>query len=392
MPDSPLQFLKAAPPPPKVTLLPDGLFFVRAVGIDASNAPGGVLAPAEVASQVELALETIAPFPLAQVYYGYFWMAGSSRALVFAAYRRRFAPEIVATWEGAELILPAFAALLGGVVERATTIILTSPEGLTAIHWEDGPVPSQVRFRPVPPEAAEEDRARARDELLRPFGSKTIIDLAGPPVAEPSRNDKEVVFHCGDFTSRLPAAAADALDVRDKEDLVHLRRERTRSVLAWRALVGCFAVAGLLALGEILLALGGLWQTTRLTQLHAQAPVVAQILTAQSLADRINELANKQLLPMEMLGQIVGEKLDRKPESIVFTRAAASSGQNTLTVEAQTSNIGDIQVYQNTLKALPAVSKVDFKPVRSANNIATFTFVVTFKPGALKAWDPPPSA
>jgi hypothetical protein len=391
MANSPLQFFRAGPPPPKVALLPDGLFFVRAVGIDSSNAPGGSLTPAEIASQVELALEAIAPFPLAQVYYGHFWLPGAGRALVFAAYRRRFAPELVEAWQGAELVMPAFAALLGVPVEPATTIVLASPEGLTALHWEDGPVPSQVRFRPLPAEVTDEDRAGARDELLRHFGSKQIVDLAGPPVAEGVRSDMETVFRCGDFISRLPAAAADALDVRDKEDLAHLRRERARSIFAWRALVGCFAVAGLLALGEILLAVGGLWQTTRLTRLHAQAPVVAEIVTAQSLADRINELANKQLLPMEMLGQIVGEKGERKPESIVFNRAA-TSGQNTITVEAQTGTIGDIDTYRNTLQALPSIAKVDFKPVRSANNIANFTFVVTFKPGALKPWEPPPAA
>ena len=391
MANSPLQLLRAGPPPPKVALLPDGLFFVRAVGIDSSQAPGGALTPAEVASQVELALEAIAPFPLAQVYYGHFWLPGAGRALVFAAYRRRFAPELLATWEGAEWVMPTFAALLGATVEPATTLVLTSPEGLTALHWEDGPVPSQVRFRPVPPEATDEDRARARDELLRLFGSRRIVDLAGPPVAEAVRSDQQIVFRCGDLVSRLPTAAVDALDVRDKEDLAHLRRERARSVFAWRALVGCFAVAGLLALGEILLAFGGLWQTTRLTRLHAQQPVVAEILTAQTLADQINALANQQLLPMEMLGQIVGEKLERKPESIIFMRAA-TSGQNTLTVEAQTGTIGDIDAYRNTLQALPSVAKVDFKPMRSANNIATFTFVVTFKPGALKPWAPPPAA
>jgi hypothetical protein len=365
-----------------VALLPDGLFFVRAVGIDAGAAPG------EVASQVELALEAIAPFPLNQVYYGYYWVPGAGRALVFAAYRRRFPPEVAAGWSGAELVLPAFAALLGSEVEPATTLVLAGADGLTAIHWEDGPVPSQVRFRPLPPEATDEERARARDELLRPFGSRRIIDLAGPPAAEPARRDREIAFRCGEIATRLPLDIADALDVRDKEELARLRRERARSVLAWRTLVGCLAAAGLLALGEILLAVGGLWQDARQVQLRAQAPVVAQIVTAQSLAARINELANKQLLPMEMLGAIVGEKLERKPESIVFTRAA-TSGQNTLTVEAQTSNIGDINIYRRTLEALPTVAKVDFKPVRSANNVANFTFVVTFKPGALKPWTPP---
>jgi hypothetical protein len=385
---SPLNFLRAGPPPPKIALLPDGLFFIRTVEV-ATDAMADA-----VAIQVELALEAISPFPLAQLYYGHFWLPGASRALAFAAYRRRFTPEHVAAWGGSELVMPAFAALLGGPVAPATTLVLASPEGLTAIRWEDGIVPSQVRFRPVPAEATEEDRALARDELVRPFGNKAIVELAGPPAPEPAGGDGEFVFHCGDFTSRLPAAVADALDVRDKAELAGLRRERTRGILAWRILACCFAAAGLLIAGEILLAFGGLWQETRLTRLHARQPVVDKIMTAQNLAERINELADKQLLPMEMIGAIVGEKGERKPDSIVFTSAstsASASGQNTLTVDATTDNPGDVLVYENNLKALPVCSKVDFKPVRTANNITNFRFIVSFKPGALKLWVPTPS-
>ena len=42
----------------------------------------------EAAAQVELALEGVSPFPLAQMYYGWFWLPGAGQALAFAAYRR----------------------------------------------------------------------------------------------------------------------------------------------------------------------------------------------------------------------------------------------------------------------------------------------------------------
>ena len=64
---SPLSFLRAGPPPPTVALLPDALFFTRAVPITT-----GATA-AEAAAQIELALEAVSPFPLAQLYYGWFW-------------------------------------------------------------------------------------------------------------------------------------------------------------------------------------------------------------------------------------------------------------------------------------------------------------------------------
>src|SRR5476651_2760387 len=110
-----LDTLRAGPPPPKVALLSDALFFTRAVPV----ATG--VTPAEAAAQVELALEAISPFPLAQLYFGWFWIPGAEHAFVFASYRRRFTQDQSASWAGAELVLPAFAALLGGEIKPATT-------------------------------------------------------------------------------------------------------------------------------------------------------------------------------------------------------------------------------------------------------------------------------
>src|SRR5438874_170651 len=95
-----LSFLRSGPPPPKVALLPDALFFTRAVAIAAGATS------AEAAAQVELALEALSPFPLAQLYYGSFWVPGAEHAFVFAAYRRRFTAEQTAAWTEAEYVLP----------------------------------------------------------------------------------------------------------------------------------------------------------------------------------------------------------------------------------------------------------------------------------------------
>jgi hypothetical protein len=373
----PLGFLRSGPPPPKVALLPDGLFFVRAVEVPAD------VAPAELNLQVELALETLAPFPLGQLYYGYFSAPGSGRALIFAAYRRRFTAEQVAAWDGMELVMPAFAALLGSTVAPATTVLLASAEGLTAVHWDSGPVPAQVIFQPLPPEAPEEERARVRGELLRRLPSKEIVDLAAAPVAESTSSDGEMAFRSGDFVSHFSREAATALDMRDKGELLHLRRGRARAFLLWRVLVGCFIAAGLMAVGEFALLAGGFWQTTRLTLLHAQAPAVEQIITAQSLGNRINELSTKRLLPLEMLTTIVGPHDELKPASVVLTRMY-TNGELGLTVEAVTSNAGDINVYRDALAALPAVAGAVAKNSRTQNNVTNFTLVITFKAGVLQ--------
>jgi hypothetical protein len=367
-----------------VVVLPDSMFFSRAVPI----APAAT--PAEVVTQVELAVEALAPFPLGQLFYGYFWTPGSDRAFVYASYRRRFTVEQTTAWSGAEWVLPAFATVLGAepAPAPATTLVLAAPESLTALHWDHGPVPAVVLTRPLPPDASEEVRAALRGDLLRALGgTRTIIDLLAPPVPQPARTDREVVFASGNFRSRLPLAALTALDVRDRADLAAVRRARARDVILWRVLLGSAAACVLLALGEVALAGSGLWQRARLVKLNAQSPVVGRIMQEQQLANRITELSTRRLLPLEMISLVAA----KKPASIQFLRAT-TSGLTTLNVDAQTNNAGEIGTFRTALETLPECDRVEVRLLGSRDNLTPFTLVVTFRPEALKPMAPPSSS
>ena len=306
---------------------------------------------------------------------------GSAHALVFAAYRRRFTAEQMAAWAGADLVLPAFAALFGAEVEPATTVVLTAPEGLTGAPLGRRPGARPVAFQPLAPEAADAEREEARTALLRSIGgSKTIIDLSAPPQAEASRSDRERIFRSGDFVSRLGAAAGPALDVRDRDDLTALRRAQRRDLLIWRVGVGCVLAFAAMALGEVALIGGGMWQRTLLKVIRKQTPVVDSIITAQEVANKIQDLSSNRLLPLEMISIVD----PRKAGTTIEFLSASTDGLNTLTVEAQTTNAGEISSYRNTLAALPACENVEITDTVMQNNIATFSLVVTFKPGALK--------
>ncbi len=379
---SPLSFLRAGPPPPRVAILADALFFARAVPIAPAATPG------EVVTQVELAVEALAPFPLGQLFYGHYWTPGSPRALVYASYRRRFTVEQTSAWIGADWVLPAFAALLGAEVGPATTVVLATADGLTAIHWEQGPVPAVVLTRPIPPGASDEVRAALRGDLLRAVGeSRTVLDLPSPPVPQPARTDREVVFASGDLRSRLPLAALTALDVRDRRELAAVRRARARDVVLWRVLTGSIAACAVLAVGELALAGSGLWQRARLVQLNAQSPVVGRIMQEQELANRITELSTRRLLPLEMISLVAA----KKPASIQFLRAS-TSGLSTLNVDAQTNNAGEIGTFRTALETLPECDHVEVRLLGSRDNLTPFTLIVTFRPSALKPMAPPSSS
>ncbi len=374
---SPFDFLRSGPPPPKVAFLPDAVFFSRAIPVE----PGATRP--EVVSQVGLALEGLSPFPLAQLYYGYYWPEGSDRAFAYAAYRRRFTVDQVSGWSGAEVVLPAFAAALGADVPPGTTLVLSGADSLTAVHWGQGRVPESVLFEALPADATPDDRAAARARLLKAAGgSTTVIDAASPP-SPLAGSDRELAFQAGSATARIPREAASALDVRDKGDLLALAKARRRDLLLWRVAIGSVAACLLMALGELALVGVGLWQKTRIAKVAAQKPTVSRIMDEQELAGRIEELSTKRLLPLEMISAVSPESaLPKGPPAIQFLSATAGS-LNTIQIEAQTNNAGEIAGYRTALEQAAGVDKVEIRDQRARDNVVTFTLIVTFKPGAL---------
>ena len=375
---SPLEFLRSGPPPPRVVLVPDAVFFSRSIAVP-SGASG-----AEVVSQVGLALEALSPFPLSQLYFGYHRPAGAARALAFAAYRRRFTADQLSEWAGADHVMPAFAAILGCEAGPGATVILSAADGLTAVHWDEGPVPSAVLHHSLAPDATDEARSQARASLLGSLGGAgRVLDLPSPPVAQPGRSDSELVFEAGGVPSRLASEVAAALDVRDKADLEALARARRRDLILWRTAIGALAACAVLALGELSLLGAGLWQSARVAKVAAQRPTVDRIMEEQDLARHIADLSTKRLLPLEMISVVSPEvALPKSPTSIQFLRAQ-TSGLYTIMIEAQTTNAGEIAGYKTALEQAPACEKVEIKDQRARDNVVSFTLVVTFKPAAL---------
>ncbi|MSU69504.1 MAG: hypothetical protein EXS39_01760 [Opitutaceae bacterium] len=379
-----LKFFKSGPTAPRVVLLPDHRFFVRSLAV------GDSVTTAEVASLVELSLETLSPFPPAQLYYGYCWAPGAPQALVFASYRKRFTAEQTMEWGGAEFVAPAFATLFGVAHEPATTLLVPSADGLTAICWESGVVPSLVLTRSLAPDATDQDRAQARDELLRAAGaSRAVIDLSAPPEIMVSPEDQVLLFRAGDFTARLPVAAAAALDVRDKGELAALRQARVRDLVLWRVFAAAAAGLALLLAGELaLVGIGRPWQQAQAAQVAAQRPEVERIETARTLATRIEDLSTKRLLPVEMISLAKLSPAQRGSITFQKTSASITMGLYTLRIEAQTPNPGELDVYRNRLKDLPAIVDVRVDNPQSRNGVTTFVLTITFRPEAVKASSP----
>jgi hypothetical protein len=371
----------SAPNLKKAVVLPDHVFFTRVVSL----APGA--SPAEVPAQVEMALEGLSPFPAAQLCHGYFHAPGAERVLVYAAYRRRFTVDDAAAWSEADAVLPAFAACLGLPPAGRRALLVAGPEWLTALGWDGrDAVPVLVMTRPIAPEATPEERAAVRTELTAHLkGFPDPIEVAAPSGTDSRLGDDGLEFTLGALTVRFDSEHLDALDVRDKAELAGRRRERARNLLFWRVFMGCAAALALAILLEAGMAGGRLWLKSRSTITAAQAPAVQVIETKHNLANRIEELSTRRLMPIRML-EIVNEK---RPRTVQFLRTT-TKGLYALEIEGQTNATPDVFNYEAALRELPACARVELGQTADRGGITRFILTVTFKPEALRP--PAPSS
>jgi hypothetical protein len=109
---------------------------------------------------------------------------------------------------------------------------------------------------------------------------------------------------------------------------------------------------------------------------------------SNELANRIEDLATKRLLPLEMLSALLGpdDEHSLKPAGVSFNRLVTDSktGLYTVVIDAQTNNAGEVSLYESALKKLPAVEDASAQIQSARGDLTTFRLVVKFKPGAIK--------
>jgi hypothetical protein len=131
---------------------------------------------------------------------------------------------------------------------------------------------------------------------------------------------------------------------------------------------------------------GRLWLKSQQIRMAGQTPAVQKIETKHNLANRIEELSTRRLMPIRML-EIINEQ-GKRPKTIQFLRAA-TKGLYVLEVEGQTNATPDVFNYQAALKDLPACDRVEVGQTTDRGGVTRFTLTVTFKPEALRPAAPP---
>lgn len=332
-------------------------------------------------AQAELALEGLAPFPPAQLYWGCCVAPDRTAALVYAAHRRRFTAEETAAWERADLAVPSLLTLLGAAPAGPAILVLVGETRLSGAAWAGtAPWPVAVHTREYGTAPTAEIRQKFAAELAAKAGlpDAPARYVTGTPRAR--REGDQLVFELTDAagaviaTTGVPHADQDALDVRDRAFLEKRRRDRGRIEFVWRLLLAGGAAAGL----ALLLDLGALTfnvlDRALQARVTAQAPGVAKLETAHGLISRIDELTHRRLRFFEMLAAINTPR----PHSISFTRTS-TSGRNALEIEASTGSADDVGTYEAALRAMAALEKVEIRDLRARDGVTTFALSVAFK-------------
>lgn len=357
----------------EVVVLPAEAFFVRRVPLDAAS-------PA--VEQVELALETQAPFALGQLYYGFLPAPDGASALAFATHRRLFAAE---GWDGAAAVLPAFVALLGDAPTGKAVRTWSDGNSLIVSAWDgNGALPVLVLARRVEPATEAAERDRLLDEAKARLGELGAIEeFVGPISVVPRKEASEFTVARrtgGTLTTRCEEAAVQAMDVRDKAVLADRRATQQRDRFLWRMLLVTVGGIVLAAILEVVLFLGGVLLNQQREAQRILAPEVEKIQTAQTLGTRIEEMAQRRLRAMEMLAVVNSVR----PGGVVFSRSV-TNGRDTIEIEGQSANADNVGAFESSARALPQVATLEVSNVGLREGLTTFRFVATFKDGSLAA-------
>jgi hypothetical protein len=358
------------PLPTEAVLLPADRFFVMRVELDPAT-------PAR--SQVELALEASSPFPANQLLLGLVHGADGRSALAFAAHKRRFTAEEIASWPASSTVVPEFLALLGQNPNANAVLVHFNDERAIALAWranESLPT-SMVSFATADgtPEAAAAEAA-----LLAELPANTpVIKITG--AIKGRGDDKGLSVGVVDGPNyHVASRSLDDADVRDAGFLEKRRGQAAWEKRAWlmaQITAACLLLAALADASAAIIH----WRTNEVTAvLDSNRTKVEELEGLNSLAAKISELGDNRPLPFEMLSVVNS----RRPASLTFQGIACKGGA-VLEVEAKTTRPEDVSAFEQALRAESTlISKAETRDLRARDGNTTFTITITFRADALR--------
>jgi hypothetical protein len=341
-------------PAEQVLVLPGHLFFIETI-----NAPID-LEPTEIADFIELSLESIAPFPVEQLNWGFLYSQDAPTILVYATHRDRLKQAGYTELQSYAWVLPDFATLTGVCFPDETLVTLQSDNNLSLLLFDKG---ASVPRTALVTSLEDGDFDQALKELMAnvpdlPKGVATLgvrtgaIELSEQGLAifnQESADDLRSALEYGAWTTLTPTETQLwQADVRSADFKETERSARRLGALLVRITTWAAVFALVLVGIEMLLLASQAWLSTLDKQIESQRTAVLTIEDKQALMVKLEQVAKNELRPIAILDAANNIRL--KLNLGIEYDSAVVEGENRITIEGKATSINALNSYTEQLK------------------------------------------
>jgi Tfp pilus assembly protein PilN len=377
----------------QVLILPGYLFFVESIEVPEE------LESSEIADFAELSLESIAPFPIEKLYWGYLYKSGMRTLLLYAAYHRRIKSEGFADLDDYAWVIPDFATLYGAHFDDDVLVLLEGNDSVSMMYFQGGTeVPKSVWIDTLTEPLTENSIQRLRSEIRDLPESTPALHLR-PAIVELTENGLPTFEHTASEQTegRLPRSIRTPLtptesqlwqmDVRSV-DFKKAEQSRRR-MSAWIVrITGWAAVFALILTGvEGLLFASQSWLKNQLARVESQQEAVLKVEEKQTLVNKLNQVAQNQLRPIEMLE--AANEIRLKLSLGIEYDSVVIEGENHITIEGKASSITALNRYVESLKNSGLFKLLDEQKPITRNGQTTFKVSLAYSPKAALTGETP---
>ncbi|MDR2812625.1 MAG: hypothetical protein LBB05_02450 [Puniceicoccales bacterium] len=341
-----------------VCIVPSDLCFMSTCPL-----PEGRLNASLIENVAALALESSSPFPLNEIFWGYFIDGNTSTIHIFSALKNRL-KAIDGEAEFAAYILPDF--FLAIVASSIVKAILKYQDYVTIFEKT---VTNSINLTPIT--ASDE-----KESLLPVFELIEVVSITefGLTVRFTHRENasSDPVEHIHDFSFSNPAIMA-----ANMQNLELKKRQIKNKITTHIALYMAIAASALIAIG-----LCGFFQLRWLSlcenrfaqRLASRDEQVKQIQQKEDRAHELDLFSNKKHAYFRGLNKIN----ELRPESILFHSIYASEGEN-FEIKGSAQNLAELNKFEKILNESSLFKVVKIEDKSNQDDLINFSLFLTFE-------------
>lgn len=370
-PTQPSPEQQAAPEPFDVCILPAELFFIERMEIPAA------LDANELDDFAELSMESLAPFPLEQLNWGFLCDLENQTLVLYAALRDRLKRAGYEALESYTWVLPDFACLLGARFAEPVDVALKAQQHTSHLRFSAGEeLPFVVEDTSTLTEGTDPTKKNKTARLELTLIQPEIDEKARPTFHFETNGNAAVEGHWSPLSPHETSLWR--ADIRPASFKAAERSARRTTALITRLLryAAIFAL-GLIVL-EGLLWVGQFWLGTRQNKIADQATAVRRVEDKQSLTNKLEQVAQNELRPIAILEAANQIRLNLGNSGIEYDETVIE-GSNRITIEGKANTINELNAYTDSLNDSGTFALVGSPRQVTRSGKTTFTVTLDYQ-------------